>query len=628
MASGTKPAVQVRVDAKTEDAQKSIKKFEKAMTRSFGKVELASIGIGLAINALGATFRRLKAHMGETIKAAAEQERVELALLTAIRSRQRFSQADFERLQAHNNERQQSLGIGDEEQLQLQAQASALGIHATALNKTTKRVIALRDMTGGSSGLGESLKKVAKIINGSTTELQELGIKTKTAEEALAKLDAHFLVVEQRSGTFAQKLDTLNANYGDLMETMGFLVTKNKALKIAFEGVNKGVLKVKEIFEDDKFQKKMSGWIAILARLGQAATLVATGFYAMATLSTEGIEIEALYELKRTLKDIEKSAAAVTATVVTPIGTPQERERMGGGRRILGAGEADPNQKLRGRLAAKVKPPPTGGSGVDKEELRRRARERRALEDEIWARSYEKNKAARKSREAEEAREEQERLQRYKEGQQFWADYNMEAELERDTAKQESDKYRLEQEREFWATSVDIAVQGSTMVAQAIGVGIASGEMEMGRVLANMGAMVLGTFGDLFIALGTAAIVGGKASTAAAFLAPYFGGPAGVVAGISMIGAGVVMKGAAAGVSHLANAPKKDAQAARSTVAGMRRREDRTKSRRDLPGSGSGNVVVNVNFNQPVGSPRRAAMMISDILKTGGTLTPAWNGHG
>jgi len=219
MASGTKPAVQVRVDAKTEDAQKSIKKFEKAMTRSFGKVELASIGIGLAINALGATFRRLKAHMGETIKAAAEQERVELALLTAIRSRQRFSQADFERLQAHNNERQQSLGIGDEEQLQLQAQASALGIHATALNKTTKRVIALRDMTGGSSGLGESLKKVAKIINGSTTELQELGIKTKTAEEALAKLDAHFLVVEQRSGTFAQKLDTLNANYGDLICT-------------------------------------------------------------------------------------------------------------------------------------------------------------------------------------------------------------------------------------------------------------------------------------------------------------------------------------------------------------------------------------------------------------------------
>jgi len=630
MVKGTQPAVQVTVNAETKEAQRQVNDLTKKlgdMERKMLRADLAARAISKAFAVTGNAIKRFAGFAARSVDLAIKQEEVERALLDTVRRREVFTRRDFEQLQKQNNARQQSIGIGDEEQLKLQANAAALGINADQLDAVTRRTYALVDASGGSSGLSESLKKVVKMMRGSSTELQEIGIKTREAGDGLAYLDEHFSIMKSRGGTTSQLLKTLSANFGDLMESIGNLVIDQPSAPSVLGQLNKSILLFKTAIEDPAFIGRINGFSSVLLKMGYAATAAATGLYALFTgADAADAEVKAMMSFAKTLEkaivESEKIARDPDyylrgAGKPKPKPKPKPAVKPGAGFEFTGSFSTD---KKTGPITPEEKAAIIGRQ-KDAARLRQELEDREALE------LYERNKRKRHRREqsfAEEEEAEAARLERYAEGREYWRQLNQESEDRRVQDKIDSDFAVEQMEADHWGRMIDVAATGAVMLAETIGAGLVTGEMNAKKALGSFAAMVLSTLGDLFISLGTAVIVGGKASTVLPFLSGIFGGPVGVGTGIALIGAGAVLKGAAAGISAYANKPTEQANQAKSAAASSRRNERRTAQGRPMPVTGGGPMVVHVNFNQPIGSPRKAARAIHDTLRAGGTLQPNW----
>ena len=117
----TKAAVRIPVRLDSGQAKKDAAKFSSEMQKSFTKTVDVVQAARLAFEVAGAALGKLVGITKEAVELASEQERVERRVMSIANMRGKFTQQDFERLQEHNAARQQSLGIGDEEQLQLQS---------------------------------------------------------------------------------------------------------------------------------------------------------------------------------------------------------------------------------------------------------------------------------------------------------------------------------------------------------------------------------------------------------------------------------------------------------------------------------------------------------------------------
>ena len=102
---------------------------------------------------------------------------------------------------------------------------------------------------------------------------------------------------------------------------------------------------------------------------------------------------------------------------------------------------------------------------------------------------------------------------------------------------------------------------------------------------------------------------------------PWTGGPAiGSGAALGIIAAGTALTVGGGAVSSLAGS-KSMAREVRKDAARQRRTDQPRAGRGELAP-----VQVVINFNAPVGSPRRTARALADVLMRGRTLTPALGG--
>ena len=214
------------------------------MQRALGSISLGGIATGFAavaasIAAAAFALQRFGAGMLDAARLATIQEQAEVRVLATIRQHTEFSDRQFAALQKRNSERQRALGIGDEEQLQLQGTLAAMGVQAGALNRATEATIGLARATG--MGLVEASRAVAKALTGNVGILKEYGITADTVEDAEAKLSDMFRATQAQSGTYGVAVSALSAAWGDLLEAVGQLITKNPQVMQSIQSIIGGI---------------------------------------------------------------------------------------------------------------------------------------------------------------------------------------------------------------------------------------------------------------------------------------------------------------------------------------------------------------------------------------------------
>lgn len=295
-------ASQDKVAHATGRSDRAIQSAAKATSRL--RAAFVALGAGAAIGAVIVGMRRLGEAMRENVELAAEQERAELRALAAIRQRGQFTQQAFEALQAFNGSIQQSLGIGDETLLQLQGTLSAMGILPGALQDATRATIGLSEATG--QDLNSAARIVARALQGETSALTRYGISVDTTAEAQDALINLFRVAQAQSGTLSQKVKTLDANYGDLRETMGKVANASENAKKFLDGLNQSVLDLQRFFGSQQGKAAVESFFSVVHKgmiIAVDATRSMVRALAAISGSTELKKVaDELYEIHKALE--------------------------------------------------------------------------------------------------------------------------------------------------------------------------------------------------------------------------------------------------------------------------------------------------------------------------------------
>ena len=190
-------------------------------------------------------------------------------------------------------------------------------------------------------------------------------------------------------------------------------------------------------------------------------------------------------------------------------------------------------------------------------------------------------------------------------------------------AREEWQDQQKQGENEFWADMAQLGVQGVSQMFHGIASAVA-GQQDIGDMLQKVFSDMMSSVGSMLIGIGSAALLANTSATLIPYLWPYTGGPPGVGAALGIIAAGTALT--AGGMLTAPSSPAGGAAAASRQV-----RRDATRSRRTdrpmIPGSGEAAPVgIVINFHQPVGSPRRTARAIADVMSRGRTLAPGYGG--
>ncbi len=242
--TGTITSAFGKIEQATEKAASNVRrKFNKALSTDIGPA-LKGIGLGFLGVGAAATAAAIKVS-----RAAAVQEDAINQLNTSLRLAGSFSEEASRGFQDFASAIQQTSTFGDEVILQQAALARNFTKTNEEAKKLTKAAVELSAATGMT--LEGSVRNLGKTFSGLTGELGESlpGVKNLTAE-ALKSGAALDFVLERFGGaaqaqlnTFSGALQASENAFGDLLEEIGFIITKSP---IVIELIKQS----KEVFED------------------------------------------------------------------------------------------------------------------------------------------------------------------------------------------------------------------------------------------------------------------------------------------------------------------------------------------------------------------------------------------
>ena len=215
--------VKVRLTADTKDAEKNLGKVDK----TFGGISAGFAKVAAGAVAVGAAFRGLIQLLSAATEAAAEQEKAEVALTTALRNAGPAAVAYGDALKEQASQLQ-TLGVaGDEAIIATQALIAQMGVAPDQIGAATEAAVNLSAALGIS--LESAARNVGKTVGGFAGELGELIPELKTlGAESLKAGDGITLLNEKFSGVAAQQAETyaasverLNFALGDTLEVIG-----------------------------------------------------------------------------------------------------------------------------------------------------------------------------------------------------------------------------------------------------------------------------------------------------------------------------------------------------------------------------------------------------------------------
>lgn len=200
--------------------------------------------VGLAKNAALAGAAVAGVFTAKAIGNAVEQENAVNRLNTALRVNGDFSEQASQDLQNYASQLQSTTKFGDEAILNQLALAKSFG----ATNEQAKEIVtASADLAEAlGTDLESATRNVAKTLGGFAGELGEQipALKNLTKEqlaagEGIRVLGQQFAgTAQSRVKTFSGGLTQLGNTFGDLLEELGFLVTKSPAVLKTIEFLN------------------------------------------------------------------------------------------------------------------------------------------------------------------------------------------------------------------------------------------------------------------------------------------------------------------------------------------------------------------------------------------------------
>lgn len=203
------------------------------MAKSLFSVQNAAIAAGTSLLTYFASKEVLE-------KAIAQEEAVNAVALGLSRVGQ-YSRASLKDMEDWAKQLQLQTTYGDQEILKQASLAMAFGASADQAKLITRASIELAAATGKS--LDEATRQVSKTLGGFAGELGEVNpkIKALTAEQ-LKNGAAAKVLLDQYGGTAIGKIKTFGGaleqsknTFSDLLEQVGFLITKNP---VVIEGIN------------------------------------------------------------------------------------------------------------------------------------------------------------------------------------------------------------------------------------------------------------------------------------------------------------------------------------------------------------------------------------------------------
>jgi hypothetical protein len=244
------------VDKTTQTTEKGFKKMDMALASFAGNLAANAVGAGLRLIGNGITSIVNKG--SQFIDAAARQEDAINKLNTSLMISGKLSEETSLSIQNFASELQKSTKYGDELILENAALIQSLGqLDEQGLKKATKAAV---DM---SAALGIDLASAATLVGkaaaGEVGSFSRYGVVIKkgadnaqTFSNALEALNSKFGgAAAAQVQTFAGATQQASNTFGDLYETLGFVVTKSPVVIAAIRGFSTGIQQLDKIIKDN-----------------------------------------------------------------------------------------------------------------------------------------------------------------------------------------------------------------------------------------------------------------------------------------------------------------------------------------------------------------------------------------
>lgn len=231
--------VEIEIVLDDGSVQKGFAKVKKEGEKTGSFLASSFTKVGAAVAGIGATLAAAFAGK-KVLAAAAQQEAAVKELNTSLKLAGSFSQEASQQFQEFASSLQQTTRFGDEVILQQTALARNFARSNEETEKLVSAAIDLSEATGIT--LDSAIRNLGKTFGGLTGELGESvpALRNLTAEQLKAGAALDF-VADRFGGaaaanvqTYAGRLEQLSNVFGDLLEEIGFIVTKSPVLNVVF----------------------------------------------------------------------------------------------------------------------------------------------------------------------------------------------------------------------------------------------------------------------------------------------------------------------------------------------------------------------------------------------------------
>lgn len=273
----------IRAQNKTDAAFKSVKNNLKDARAGFGALSKAAIGIGAAVGGVYALAKGVQA----VTEAANVQEKAERKLKAVIQATGGAANLTFKEMKNYAGALQQITTFGDEVTISaMSLLATFKNIQGEVFQRTTKA--ALDMSTVMDQDLKSSMIQLGKALNDPLTGLSALSRVGVTFTEdqkemietlmesgdvmaaqgvILQELESQFGgAAEAVRDTFGGAVDALSNSWGDLLEEIGFALTKNENM---VELINRARIYIEQLIPQvGTLVDQFSNWIGPVDQLG------------------------------------------------------------------------------------------------------------------------------------------------------------------------------------------------------------------------------------------------------------------------------------------------------------------------------------------------------------------------
>lgn len=216
-----------------------------------GTIALGNIMADLAkagVQALITGVQMLGAELMKATQAAAESQRGQVALASAMSTAGTYSKAAFKDALNFASALQQQTAFEDDAIIAAQKSFSVYGFQGKQLQDLTKATLDLAAAKG--MDLTSAAELVAKSVGTETNALKKMGVEMGDASDKAGRAEAAIKGISSLFGgraaadaqTFSGQVEQMKNLLGDLYEEVGSVITNNKGLQVVFIELKKVLL--------------------------------------------------------------------------------------------------------------------------------------------------------------------------------------------------------------------------------------------------------------------------------------------------------------------------------------------------------------------------------------------------